>query len=270
MTQPEDTPALVLTERRDGVLTITLNRPEKLNTLNVGLVNALAQALAAEGTAEGVRAIVLAGAGRAFCAGDEFGAERSPAEQRSLARSPVQHYVAGPGRWTTVIKTMRSLTIPVVARIQGYAYGAGLDLALAADFRVMAEDAKLAAPFVKRGISTGANLLHEYVGVGRALEITLLGEPIEAPQALSLGLTTRVVPPEELESGAAAFAEHLASGATGAVGLTKLAVYQSWGQDLDTALRAQATSWMQGLTLEDRAEGVTAFREHRDPEFRGR
>ena len=148
-----------------------------------------------------IRAIVLAGAGRAFCAGDELGRERTPDEEISFRRRGfIKHYVEGPGRWTRTLQLMRRLPQPIVCRIQGYAYGAGFNLALGADFRVMASDARLATPFIKRALATGTNLLQQYVGIGKAIEMTLLGEPVDAQEALRLGLVTRVVDPTELDA----------------------------------------------------------------------
>ena len=217
-----------------------------------------------------IRAIVLAGAGRAFCAGDEIGGDHDPDDSEGPPLGEIRHYVAGAGRWTATVKLMQSLATPIVARVQGYAYGAGMNLALAADFRIMASDASLAAPFIQRGMATGANQLHRFVGVGKALELTLLGDPIDAAEAHRLGLVTKVVPDDQLDAEVDRLAERLAQGPTAAMGLTKHAVYSSWSQDLDTAFWHQASSFVAGQALEDREEGRTAFREKRPPRFTGR
>src|SRR6476646_1107544 len=136
--------ALVLFEQTDAIARITLNRPDKLNAIDHQLGVQLWAAFARCQDEPSIRAIVLAGAGRALCAGDELGRDRAPDEAESLRlRGRVSHYVAGPGRWTSTVRLMRSLPQPIVVRIQGYAYGAGFNLALGADFRVMARDAKL-------------------------------------------------------------------------------------------------------------------------------
>src|SRR6185312_1118533 len=142
--------------------------------------------------------------------------------------------------WTTTVRLMRSLPQPIVVRIQGYAYGAGFNLALAADFRVMARDAKLATPFVKRGLATGTNLLQQYVGIGKAIEMTLLGEPVDAEAAFRLGLVNEVVDPTDLDAAVDRWAQRLASGPTATLSLTKHAVYQGW--DVDPG----AAYWHQG------------------------
>ena len=258
-------------ERGGAIARITLNRPDKLNAINYELGGELYEAFARCEEDPNVRAIVLAGAGRAFCAGDELGRERTPDEEVSLRRrGHIKHYVAGPGRWTSTVRLMRSLPQPVVVRIQGYAYGAGFNLALGADFRIMARDASLATPFIKRGLATGTNLLQQYVGVGKAIEMTLLGEPIGAEEALRLGLVTRVVDPAELDAAVDELAERLAAGPTAALGLTKHAVYQGWDRDPDGAYWHQGSAVAQGRDLEDLQEGVAAFKERRPPRFTGR
>ena len=258
-------------ERSGALARITLNRPDKLNAINYELGGELYEAFAHCADDPNVRAIVLAGAGRAFCAGDELGRERTPDEEVSLRRrGHIKHYVSGPGRWTSTVRLMRSLPQPVVVRIQGYAYGAGFNLALGADFRIIASDASLATPFIKRGLATGTNLLQQYVGVGKAIEMTLLGEPIGAEEALRLGLVTRVVDPAELDAAVDELAERLAAGPTAALGLTKHAVYQGWDQDPDGAYWHQGSAVAQGRDLEDLQEGVAAFKEKRPPRFTGR
>ncbi|MBV9355520.1 MAG: enoyl-CoA hydratase/isomerase family protein [Chloroflexi bacterium] len=262
---------LVLFERAAPLARITLNRPELLNAINhdvgVELFDAFRRC---EDDAE-IKAIVLAGAGRAFCSGDELGREHAPAEAESLERRGyVGHYMSGPGRWTNTVRLMRALPQPVVARVQGYAFGGGLNLALAADFRIMAEDAQLATPYVKRGMATGTNLLQEYIGIGRAIEMTMLGEPIDARHALALGLVTRVVPAVELDAAVDALVARLVAGPTAALRLTKQAVYAGWDEDPEGAYRHQASAVAQSQPLEDLAEGIAAFKERRPPKFVGR
>lgn len=255
--------------RQDGVVWLTLNRPDRLNSLNRRLGIELQAALAT--CAEpAVRAVVLTGAGRAFCAGDDL---RDPAGfGTSLSRgSDVSHqYVHGEGRWPQAVLAIRALPKPVIAMLNGLAYGAGLNLALACDFRISAESASLAAPFVLRGMATGANLLQQYVGIGIAAQMTLTGEPVPAAAALRLGLVTRVVPDADLVAETNACAGRLAAAATAALGLTKAALYRGWGEPPERAYELQGYAvHLSGLT-EDRAEGQRAFLERREPRFQGR
>jgi 2-(1,2-epoxy-1,2-dihydrophenyl)acetyl-CoA isomerase len=264
-------PRYVTFEQRDAIARITLNRPDKLNAINHELGLQLWEAFARCQEDLSIRAIVLAGAGRAFCAGDELGRERTPDEEASLRRrGKIKHYVSGAGRWTSTVRLMRGLPQPVVARVHGYAYGAGFNLALGADFRVMARDAKLATPFIKRGLATGTNLLQQYVGIGKAIEMTLLGEPLEAEEALRLGLVNEVVEPADLDAAVERWARRLADGPTAAMGLTKHAVYAGWSLDPDAAYWHQGSAVAEARDLEDLAEGVAAFKAKRAPRFTGR
>jgi 2-(1,2-epoxy-1,2-dihydrophenyl)acetyl-CoA isomerase len=266
-----DEPRYVMFQQTDSIARITLDRPDKLNAINYEAGIQLWEAFAHCQDDASIRTIILAGAGRAFCAGDELGRERTPDEEESLRRrGKIKHYVSGPGRWTSTVRLMRSLSQPVVARIQGYAYGAGFNLALGADFRVMARDARLATPFIKRGLSTGTNLLQQYVGIGKAIEMTLLGEPIDADEALALGLVNEVVEPADLDTAVERWARRLADGPTASMGLTKHAVYAGWHQDPDAAYWHQGSAVAEARDLEDLAEGIAAFKGRRPPRFTGR
>lgn len=256
-------------EVADCVATLTLDRPAQLNALNVELGVELLDAIGRCEADAGVRAVVVTGAGRAFCAGDDlrvFTPDGSP-----LAGVDVPgRYVGGPGRWPRIVLALRALPKPVVAAVNGYAFGAGFNLALACDFRIAAASATLATPFVRRGMATGTNLLQQYVGIGVAARLTLTGEPVGAAEAERLGLVTLVVPDERLAAETAAVAGRLATAATVALGLTKGALYRGWELDPERAYHLQGWAVHQSAATEDRAEGQAAFVEKREPRFRGR
>ena len=265
------TAQFVTFEQTGSIARITLNRPEKLNAIDYQVGGELYAAFERCEPDPRIRAIILAGAGRAFCAGDELGRDRTPDEMLSRKRrGTIKHYVQGPGRWTSTLKLMRNLTQPIVVKVQGYAYGAGFNLALGGDFRIMARDARLCTPFIKRGLATGTNLLQQYVGVGKAIEMPMLGEPVRAEEAVRLGLATEVVDLADLDAAVERWAERLANGPSAAIGLTKHAVYRGWDEDVDGAYWHQGSAGTQGHDLEDRAEGVAAFKEKRPPNFTGR
>lgn len=252
-----------------GVATITLNRPAQLNALNVRIGVELLDALHRCEADASVRCVVLTGAGRAFCAGDDLKAGTGFAE-RPPAQDAARRYLAGEGRWPQIVFAIRALPKPVVAMINGYAFGAGFNLALACDFRLAAASASLATPFVQRGMATGTNLLQQYVGIGVAARMVLTGEPLPAAEAERLGLVTRVLPDAELAEATDIFAAELGRAATTALGLTKAALYRGWPEPPERAYELQGYAvYLSGQT-EDRAEGQRAFIEKRAPAFPGR
>lgn len=259
----------VLVTVADGVATLTLNRPSRLNALDVETGVALLDAIKRCELDDSVRCVVLTGAGRAFCAGDDLRVYTPDAAALRSVDVPGR-YVHGEGRWPRIVFALRALPKPVVAMVNGYAYGAGLNLALACDFRIAAASATLAAPFVKRGMATGTNLLQQFVGIGVAARLTLTGEPISAGEAERLGLVTAVVPDDRLREETARFAAGLARAATAALGLTKGALYRGWDLDPERAYQLQAYAVHLSSATEDRAEGQRAFLEKREPVFKGR
>jgi 2-(1,2-epoxy-1,2-dihydrophenyl)acetyl-CoA isomerase len=151
----------------DRIRRITLNRPERLNALNVRIGVELLQALEAADRDSEVRVVVLTGAGRAFCAGDDLRGMDEPGAPVRRFDDPIKQYVQGEGRWPLIVARMRAMSKPVIAMVNGHAHGAGFNLALGCDLRVIADDATLAIPFSRRGIGTGTNLLQQFVGIAR-------------------------------------------------------------------------------------------------------
>jgi 2-(1,2-epoxy-1,2-dihydrophenyl)acetyl-CoA isomerase len=249
----------------DGqVATLTLDRPEALNALTVPMKIALREALERIAGDRAVRAVILTGAGRAFCAGQDL-AERERPDAALLDEELRERY-------NPIIRALRSMGQPVIAAVNGVAAGAGASLAFACDLRIAAAEARFVLAFGRIGLlpDSGATwFLPRLVGAARAAEIALVGDPIPAEEALRIGLVSRVVPAADLLAEARAIADRVAAGAPLAVALTKGALDRSWSIDLETALDGEAK--LQGIAgvSADHAEGLAAFREKRPAKFTG-
>jgi 2-(1,2-epoxy-1,2-dihydrophenyl)acetyl-CoA isomerase len=249
----------------DGpVAILTLDRPEALNALTVPLKVALRDALESLAADRAVRTVILTGAGRAFCAGQDL------AEREQPDAAPLDVEVRE--RYNPIIRALRSMGQPVIAAVNGVAAGAGASLAFACDLRIAAEEARFVLAFGRIGLvpDSGATwFLPRLVGPAKAAELTLVGDPVDAAEALRLGLVSKVVPGDQLLSEATALAERVAAGAPLAMALTKEALQRSLTIDLDEALEGEAK--LQGIAgaSADHAEGLAAFREKRPPRFTG-
>jgi 2-(1,2-epoxy-1,2-dihydrophenyl)acetyl-CoA isomerase len=251
-------------EVADAIATVTLDRPEALNALTVPLKTELLAAFRSVARDRGVRAVVLTGAGRAFCAGQDL-KERLAPDASPLA-------VEVRERFNPIIAAMRGLDQPIVGAINGVAAGAGASLAFACDIRIAAENASFVLAFGRIGLvpDSGATwLLPRLVGPAKAAELALLGESLSAADAERFGLVARVVPTDALAAEARAVAARLAGLAPVALALTKRALERTWSVTLDEALEDEA--YRQGLAgaTADHAEGLTAFLEKRSPRFTG-
>ena len=255
---------MILFEKNEGVGTITMNREKKLNALLPEMIVELCDVLEEARRDHAVRSIVLRGAGRSFCAGDDL----HPEERFKYGNPDLQTRLkVGYPRLVTEIVQMRK---PVIAMVRGYAVGAGMDLALACDFRIAAPDTKMAAIFVKRGLGGGcAYLLPRYVGFGKATELLLLGEMVEADEALRLGLVTRVVEDAALEDETYAFARKMAKGPTSAYGAIKMARNQGLGCDPVKGVEWLTLAEAELMLHKDAREGPRAYLEKREPNFTG-
>ncbi len=261
---PAPVPATVRYEVADAIATITLARPEALNALTVPMKGELLAALRMAGRDRTVRAVVLTGAGRAFCAGQDL-KERLEPDAAPLA-------VEVRERYNPIIAAMRALEQPIVGAINGVAAGAGASLAFACDLRIAAEGASFVLAFGRIGLvpDSGATwFLPRLVGPAKATELALLGESLSATEAERFGLVARVVAADALAAEARAMAERLAGLAPRALALTKRALQRSWLVDLDAALEDEA--FRQGIAgaTADHAEGLAAFLEKRPPRFTG-
>jgi 2-(1,2-epoxy-1,2-dihydrophenyl)acetyl-CoA isomerase len=251
-------------EIADGVATITLDRPEALNSLTIPLKHELLAALDRSASDPAVRAIVLTGAGRAFCAGQDLRERLEP------GAPPLE--VELRERYNPIILAMRGLEKPIVGAINGVAAGAGASLAFACDLRLAADGASFLLAFGRIGLipDSGATwFLPRLIGAARAAELALLGDAVTAAEAERFGLVTRVVPAGTLLSDARALASRLAGMAPRALALTKRALEQSWSASLEEQLETEAE--LQGIAgaTADHAEGVAAFVEKRPPRFTG-
>lgn len=251
-------------EVADGIATITLDRPDALNALTVPMKRELLAAFRSVGRDSSVRAVILTGEGRAFCAGQDL-RERLEPDAAPLGEEIRERY-------NPIIRAMRGLEKPIVGAINGVAAGAGASLAFACDLRIAAEGASFALAFGRVGLvpDSGATwLLPRLVGGARAAEIALLNEPVRAEAAAQMGLVMRVVPAAELAAAAREIASRLAQGAPRAIAMTKRALNATWDRDLDGALEYEA--FLQDLAgrTRDHAEGIAAFMEKRPPRFTG-
>jgi len=257
--------AVLLEERRANVALLRLNRPESLNALDRTLVDALGAALERLAADEGVRAVVLTGEGGAFCSGADL--------KEALRELDGGHDLGA--RLASFQRTVRLVTEapkPVIAAVDGAAVGFGADLALACDLRLLSERGYFEEKFVGIGLMPdGGGTFHlpRLIGLGRALELLLLGERVDASRALELGLAWRVVPAGELVEQAVAVATRLAEGPPLALAAIKRAARQSLDGTLADALAREAEGQSALLKSADLREGVLAFTTKRKPTFRG-
>jgi 2-(1,2-epoxy-1,2-dihydrophenyl)acetyl-CoA isomerase len=258
--QPYET---LLHERDDAVDTLTLNRPDALNALNSQMRRELLAALGAARKDESVRAVVITGAGRGFCAGADL---RGASTERDFRRVLSSEY-------HPLIEAIRGLPKPVIASVNGVAAGAGVSLALAADVVVAAEGARFVPAFARIGLvpdSGLARIMVRALGRHRAFEILMGERPLGAAEAHELGLVAAVVPDDQLADATRALAHRLAAGPTRGIALTKRLLNASEDASLADALAAEAALQDLAGRTDDHAEGVTAFGEKREPEFGGR
>jgi 2-(1,2-epoxy-1,2-dihydrophenyl)acetyl-CoA isomerase len=261
--------------RETGVLLLTLDRQDVHNALDWRTREALVVALEEASADAAVRAVVLTGAGdRAFCTGADLRVPVPTPPKPEGAPERVQGEVARSiaTGWQRVITAVLDCEKPIVAAVNGTAAGAGMHLALACDVVVMADSAKLVPVFVRRGIApdaAGAYLLTRLVGPHVAKRLYLFGDDLVAAEALRLGLVAEVVAAADLQSRARQLADRLAAGPTRTLGITKRLVNRALDVDRDAALAEEAWGQELVMTTADAQEGVRAFMERRDPDFRG-
>ena len=244
-------------------MTLTLNRPEALNALNAQMRAELLQAVNAARRDDTVRAVVITGAGRGFCAGADL---RGGSSERQFRRVLTTEY-------NPLMESIRALPQPVVAAVNGVAAGAGVSLAFAADIVVASDDARFVPAFNRIGLVPDSGLartLVRAVGRHRAFEILMGERKLDADDARDLGLVAAVVPADRLAVAAHELARRLARGPTRAIGLTKRLLNAAEDATLSETLASEAALQELAGRTDDHAEGVAAFGEKREPEFRGR
>jgi 2-(1,2-epoxy-1,2-dihydrophenyl)acetyl-CoA isomerase len=257
----------------DGaVLRLTLDRPDKRNALDDVMVGGMLDAIDAAGRDEQVRAIVLAGAGDHFCGGADIVARNAGGREAPRPRvGSIQRRV--PSTAHRLVPLLMSVQVPVVCRVQGWAAGIGFHLALASDFTVAAVDARFWEPFSTRGFtpdSAGTWLLPRLAGMVRARELLLLGRELHAAEAVDWGLIHAAVQSASLDAEVESLVARLAGGPTVALGLTKWLLRSGQTTPLDAHLQDEALALELSSRSEDFREGLAAFKEKRDPDFRGR
>jgi 2-(1,2-epoxy-1,2-dihydrophenyl)acetyl-CoA isomerase len=267
LTEGEPVSDTVLYDLTDGIATITLNRPEAMNSRTADTKVALREAVVRAGADPAVRAVVLTGAGRAFCAGQdlrEHGDNLSAG--RGLDGTVRDHY-------NPIVRTIATMPKPVVAAVNGVAAGAGASLAFACDLIIAGEKASFLMAFTKVGLGpdSGASwTLPRLVGRAKAAEMLLLAEPVRAEQALEIGLVNQVVPGDQLESVARALAGRLATGPTIAYGAVKAALDHAATHDLVSALEREAELQDACAKTSDHRTATAAFLKKEQPGFEGR
>ncbi len=256
----------VLYDVKAGVATITLNRPDVLNALSAALMIELRSAVERAAAADEVRAVIVTGAGRAFCAGADLagvGTGGGPRDSGATLRD----------RYHPVVLAMRAMPKPIVSVVNGVAAGAGMSIALAGDVILAGESASFLQAFSKIGLIPDAGstwFLPRLAGDLRARALAMLAERIPAEDALRYGIVWKVFPDAQLQQEARVIAEHLASMPTRAYALIKQALDASGNNDLATQLELEACLQTEAGRTEDAAEGVAAFLQKRPPRFTGR
>ena len=258
----------LLLEQDDGVLTITMNRPEVLNAFNDTMLAELTEAVEAVAQDDAVRCVVLTGAGRAFGSGQDL---HSLSEGRSSGSVAVvsEHLQ----KYHRVVYAIREMPKPVIAAVRGVAAGISCNIALACDLRIASDDARFIEAFARIGLvpdGGGGYFLPRLVGVGKALELSMLADEVSGAEAERIGLVNKCVPLAEFETAVTAFAQRLANGPTRTYALIKKQIYTSAEADFQTALQLEGALQEMAFETEDHKNAIMAFLQKRKPEYKGR
>ncbi|MGI9594290.1 MAG: enoyl-CoA hydratase-related protein [Patiriisocius sp.] len=255
----------IITNINNGVATLTLNRPEVFNSFNREMALLLQKQLDAFGENPEIRAIVITGSGKAFCAGQDLKEVTTPELHPGFKKILEEHY-------NPIIERIRAINKPIIAAVNGVAAGAGANIALACDIVVASEKASFIQAFSKIGLvpdSGGSFYLPRLIGFQRASALMLLGDKVAAQQARELGMVYKVFETETFQQQALDLAQEMAQMPTKALGLTKQLLNASFNNTLDQQLTLESTLQIQAANSNDYKEGVTAFVEKRKPNFKG-
>jgi|SRR5687768_3183430 len=257
----------ILVSQEAGVLSVTLNRPDKLNAFNPDMHQLLRKALERARDEAEVRAVLLTGAGRGFCAGQDL------AERNVSVETPLDLSVSLGSYYNPLVRRMRELPKPIVCAVNGVAAGAGANIALACDLVIAARSASFVQSFARLGLvpdSGGTWFLPRLLGSARATGLALLGDKLSAEQAEQWGLIWRVVEDDKLLKEAMELAQVLAEGPTKGYGLVKKALNAAWGNSLDAQLDLERDLQREAGLTHDYREGVAAFMQKRKPQYKGK
>ena len=257
----------IILQKKEGIATVILNRPQKMNALNEQLLDELIKVVDRITQEDDIKVVVLTGSGKAFCAGGDvnelslFGMS-DQGEIRNFLRSA-----------NKIPLGLRNMAIPVIGAVNGAAMGAGFSLALACDIIIASEDAKFGQAFVNVGYhpDTGSSyFLPRLIGTAKACELIFTGRTIDAREAERIGIVSQIVPNDALMAEARGLALRIANGPSVAIGLAKSSIYQGLQLSLEQALEYETEAASLSLLTEDESEGIRAFREKRKPRFKGR
>lgn len=266
LTMPTMPDANVLLDMRDDVAHIVLNRPDAMNALNLEMAQELLDATMQCDETTGVRAVVISGAGKVFCAGGDVRRFATEGEQLSSYVRAITTYLHA------AISSLARMNAPVIAAVEGSAAGGGMSLALACDLVIAAESSRFTAAYTRIGLCPDGSMtysLSRLVGLRRALELTLTNRPLTAQEALDWGIVTTVVPDGEALRQAETLASQLAQGPTLAYGATKRLLHQGWSETLETQMMAESQAIAAMSATADAREGMSAFIGKRVPTFKG-
>ena len=250
----------------DGIVTITLNRPERLNASSTIMGGELRQALRETAADASARVVVLTGAGRAFCSGQDL--KDSPNSVAMLA----DRFMPRTAEERDAV-VLRNMPQPVIACVNGVAAGYGLALAVACDLRIASDRASFAAMWLPRGIPPEAMsmfTLPQIIGISKAFEIVLMGKTVNAEEALRIGLVNEVAPHEQLAARTREIALAIANGPPVAIAMAKRTMYLGLGADMDRLAQYESWALRHAFQTEDRLEGIRSFKEKRPPKFKGK